>query len=615
MATANEKLLNGLIRHQIGLVRVSNNLRRRMVSLLQRTEQAMKDGIVARLTTLSGSSGAGFTLDPAARRKLQRIEDQIERNRSPGFKKLFDELSVDLQEIALEEPRFLKGLVMSVTQPLEPRLSTPSASELRKIVTSRPFQGRVLRDWAQTIETDERRRIMNEIRIGLTRGEDVDTITRRIVGSAALMGRDGITGRTRRDAQAIVRTSVNHISSAAAREFALANRNLIRKEIWVSILDGRTSDICLSLNGTLFDVGKGQYPPVHYNALAEGSLIETERGPIPIEHVRVGENVLTHRGRMQPVTTVMSKPCDVDSILRVETSSGNVVLATDEHPVLVMGRGWVRADQIEFGDKLFEHDKQETGLKRDACIVGHANDYPSPFDEPLVPYKVSFAPGSMASTVDLDSEHVPWKGEVDGAQGSAFVPMLGFDKMGEVRRVDHWRLSDVIAVTRLPYRSQVYNLSVGTDETYISDGIVVHNCRSRRAPLISNTEIVHQRIPADQRRVLLREFADREGIGRVSSVGQLTPRQRRRFEGFSRQWLREHVGGVPGVQSTEDFLASMSISDLSDLLGVTKARLVRRGGLTIGKLVDRHGRSLTLSELAAKERQAFERAGVDVSRL
>jgi len=606
MTTANERLLSGVINHQIGMVRVSNGVRRRMVDLLQQTERPMKDQITARTAPLTSTGGAGFTLDASTKRKLDRIDEQIRLTRAPGFKAVLDELTSDLQDIAINEPRFLRGMTLSASLPVEPTLNTPSTSELRKIVTSRPFQGRVIRDWAATLEASERRRIMNEIRIGLSQGQDVNTIVSRIVGTSRLSGRDGITARTRRDLQAVVRTAINHISSASAREFALANKHLFSKEIWVSILDGRTSDICLFLNGKLFNVGKGRYPPAHYNALAEGSLIETDDGPVSIERVRVGQRVLTHRGRMMPVTAVMSKPCDVSVINRLETASGNVILATDEHPVLTFGGGWKRADEINVGDKLFETPKQNHGSEGDSCVVGHANDYPSPFDEPLVPYQVLTDPGSVAASINLNG---------DAAQGTAFAPVLGLDKMGKGSRVDYWALSDVVSITRLPYHSQVYNLSVDQDETYVSDGIVTHNCRSRRAPLISNTHIVSQRLAPTQRRALLAEFAERDGLGRVRSVSALTPRQRRRFDAFSRQWLRDHVGGVPGVQTTEEFFKSQNASELADLLGVTKSRLVRRGNLTIGRLVDRHGRSLTLDELATKERSAFERAGIDIGSL
>ena len=673
MATANERLRQGVVQHQVGLIRVGNQLRRQVLNHLQRTEADVRRQVADRAQSLATDDRSPLFIDGPAQRRLQRLERSIREARKPGFDNIFRSMRSELNEIAAEEPRFLTNLIRQVS-PVELPIKQPNPAEITKIVSSRPFQGRLLRQWTAQLAQDERRRMMNEIRIGLTQGETASQVTRRIVGTGSLSGRDGITHLTRNHVQTLVRTAINHIGSAARREFALANQRLFTREQWVAVLDARTSHICLSLNGQLFDVGKGPHPPAHFNALAEGTLIETNKGPVPIERVRVGQSVLTHRGRMKPVTAVMAKPCDHADILRVETRSGRIILATDEHPVLVMDRGWVRADELQLGDQLFENPEQKTGFEGQSCVVAHADDYPSPFDQPLVPYKVSAAAGSMASSIDLDRDHVTGEREINGtclndmlvdnepidkrafspknvpqrffSFGNVFRPIAGLRNaypvihgrimsgvsrlhsieasifkclplirpltapMGITRRVDHWMLSDVVCITRLPHSSPLYNLSVEDDETYVAGGIVVHNCRSIRAPFISATEAVrHRLLPTEQRR-LLREFAEQEGLGRVTSRRQLSRTNKRAFDTFVRVKVREMVGALPPVMTTEDFLAGLPLDDLEDVLGVTKARLSRRGGLSIGRLVDREGSPLTLAALAQRETAAFRKAGL-----
>lgn len=63
----------------------------------------------------------------------------------------------------------------------------------------------------------------------------------------------------------LVRTSVNHISSVARSEVFSDNSDIIEGEMWNSILDGRTSSICRSLDGKVFELGKGKRPPAHPN--------------------------------------------------------------------------------------------------------------------------------------------------------------------------------------------------------------------------------------------------------------------------------------------------------------------------------------------------------------
>lgn len=400
MATSNERLRQGIVGHQIGLIRVSSALRQRTLAHLKRTEASLRRQIADRAMTLASDDQTPVTLTPAVQRRLQRLEKAVRDARNPAFKAILGEMRSELTAIAINEPKFMTALIRQV-EPVDLPLKQPDAGELKKIVTSRPFQGKLLREWARDIEADERRRIMNEIRIGLTQGRTSREITSRIVGTGALRGTDGVTNLTRGNLQTLVRTAIAHIGNAARREFAEANKRLFKVEQWVAVLDSRTSQICLSLNGRMFPIGKGIFPPAHFN------------------------------------------------------------------------------------------------------------------------------------------------------------------------------------------------------------------CRSIRAPYLDPTEAVRHRIPADRQRALLRQFGQDEGIGRINSRRQLNRTQRKAYDAFLWRWVKEQIGAVPKVMTTADFLAGLGLDELESVLGVTKARLFTRGGLSLGQLVDREGRPLSLRALAIKEEQAFKRAGVD----
>jgi len=84
-----------------------------------------------------------------------------------------------------------------------------------------------------------------------------------------------------------------------------------------------------------------------------GQLIFTARGVKPIEEVQVGDLVLTHRGRFQPVVRTMSRSYRGD-IYGLKASNAQTVWLTNEHPVLTVGglcqeSRWVRADEIQGG--------------------------------------------------------------------------------------------------------------------------------------------------------------------------------------------------------------------------------------------------------------------------
>ncbi len=64
---------------------------------------------------------------------------------------------------------------------------------------------------------------------------------------------------------ALVRTSVNQVANAASQQTYQANQDVTQKYRYIATLDGKTSPICRSLDGRVFEYGKGPTPPQHFN--------------------------------------------------------------------------------------------------------------------------------------------------------------------------------------------------------------------------------------------------------------------------------------------------------------------------------------------------------------
>ena len=58
---------------------------------------------------------------------------------------------------------------------------------------------------------------------------------------------------------------MQHVANTARVETMKANEDIVKGYRWVSTLDGRTSEVCRSLDGKQFDIGKGPIPPAHPN--------------------------------------------------------------------------------------------------------------------------------------------------------------------------------------------------------------------------------------------------------------------------------------------------------------------------------------------------------------
>jgi SPP1 gp7 family putative phage head morphogenesis protein len=107
--------------------------------------------------------------------------------------------------------------------------------------------------------------MMDQIRQGLVFSETPTQISRRIWGTQALGGTDGVRQITRRGAQTLTQTATSAISNAVRQELYKANRRVIPREQYVATLDSRTTPICSSLDGDVFPVGDGPIPPLHMN--------------------------------------------------------------------------------------------------------------------------------------------------------------------------------------------------------------------------------------------------------------------------------------------------------------------------------------------------------------
>ncbi len=124
---------------------------------------------------------------------------------------------------------------------------------------------------------------------------------------------------------------------------------------YAAILDDRTTDLCRGLNSKTFKKGEAPIPPLHFNALVEGTLIKTADGDKAIESIKIGDLVFTHKGRYCRVYDVMSKFEDKEyfdiEFRDSRTSKSTTLQITGEHPILTE-RGWVRADELSTTDKV-----------------------------------------------------------------------------------------------------------------------------------------------------------------------------------------------------------------------------------------------------------------------
>lgn len=259
MATVNEALRDRAIRHAIELGRYGKGLSDRIVSLLNSADADILEKLAGRLASIEER---GMDMGPRTTARLKTLLEEIAALNSAIYGQVHDELVGELSEFAGVEAGFQKAAIdAAVGVSLDTRLPTPA--RLRAIVEEAPMEGRLLATWTEGMAQGRIDRISQAIRLGLVEGESTDAIVRRIRGTKAARYSDGVLDISRRSAQSIVRTSVNHVSNQAAQHTWKANDHVVKGWQFLATLDTRTTITCASLSGQMFPIGEGPIPPRH----------------------------------------------------------------------------------------------------------------------------------------------------------------------------------------------------------------------------------------------------------------------------------------------------------------------------------------------------------------
>lgn len=411
--TANDQLQESAIAHAVDLRAYSDSAVRQMLTILNRSEASLVLQLRAVLDRMSPDS---FT--------VQRLESQLGTVRqtiAASYERLSGQMSLEMEDFARYETAW-QATTMEAALPAVINVATVAPAQVYAAAMARPFQGALLSQWITTLDTDTATRVRRSIVQGFSESKTTDQIIRDIRGTKARGYKDGVLEISRREAEAVVRTALSHTAAVAGEQFETRNADIIKQVRWLSTLDTRTSPPCRLRDGLLYEAGTHKpvghsYPwgagpgQFHWRAVAAGSMIQTARGPLPVEQVLRGDQVLTHRGRYKPVTQVRSKQSEHGIIRAVHLESGRVLRATDDHPVPVVGRGWCFVGALKVGDQLFG-DAQQLGEVGSVpgLVVAHAQDGPALADEPHIALqrtlRLAAARMNLDGAADVDPSEV-----------------------------------------------------------------------------------------------------------------------------------------------------------------------------------------------------------------
>lgn len=290
MPNDNDEIFEDIVTRQVLSMRIDAQFREEVVRDLKKLEKKILQEIID-----SGLGSETF--------KVKRLNSLLK-----SVKEIIDDSYIEIEENFKENiTEFIKlesaktGAVVESVVGVSTTAIT--AEKINKIYSDSLIQGAPSADWWNRQSEKTKQLFEDNMREGLLRGETNEQLVRRVRGSKAFKFTDGIMETSRKDASALVRTSVQAVANEARFSTFENNSDIISSYRHISTLDSRTSEECIVRDGLRWKNDKKRtpighnipfrVPPIHWNCrstiipeIKGVNLIETaERasvdGPVP----------------------------------------------------------------------------------------------------------------------------------------------------------------------------------------------------------------------------------------------------------------------------------------------------------------------------------------------
>ncbi|AMS13150.1 hypothetical protein A3218_02030 [Pseudomonas chlororaphis] len=238
MKTANEKLLDKLIGHEVDLSHLSNAQVVAIIKILNSKDADLRAALIEAIDSL-GTNRSAPSVDVALSAVLR-----LNQSTFVEIRQALDQATDGLisYEIAFQQGA-LQAVIPAVVQEALP-IAAAQFSQVKALAQARPFQGRLLREWMAGIKANRAAAVRDAVRAGVVEGRTTAEIVRNIMGTRAEKYADGILQKSRREIEAVVRSAISSTAEAASDKAYEANSDIISHVEWMSTLDTRTSTTC-----------------------------------------------------------------------------------------------------------------------------------------------------------------------------------------------------------------------------------------------------------------------------------------------------------------------------------------------------------------------------------
>lgn len=255
--TVNELFQDASISHAVNVQQLTTGIVSRMIKTLSRADGDLLQQVQAALDREPRATN--FSVG-----RLDALLTSLRAVNREAYNTLGRELDRELHQFNDYELEYQRKLFQTSIPPaVHFQIAAVAPEQVYAAALSRPFQGRLLSEWVQTLEEGRALKVRDAIRMGFVENETNDQIIRRLRGTRAGGFQDGVLQISRRDAEAVVRTAVSHVANTARDQLFTANEDLVKAVVWHSTLDMRTTSGCQIRDGK-------QYTPQGHKPIGHG---------------------------------------------------------------------------------------------------------------------------------------------------------------------------------------------------------------------------------------------------------------------------------------------------------------------------------------------------------
>ena len=239
--------------HQIHILRLTAGEQKKVLKLLVKMQVELKSKLQNGLTDFG-------------KRRITKLLKECETTISRYYKEMKG--SLDIQALVAQEANFTVSAFAGIS--LDAAL--PTVAVMKSLTDDLILQGSPLSGWWAKQAQDTAFKFSNAVRQGSVQGETIPQIVRRVAGSKKL-GIPGVMDISRRNASALVHSSIMQVANDSRMATFKANDDVVKGTRFLATFDSHTSQICMAHSGAEWDLEgnptKGNLPfaspPLHFN--------------------------------------------------------------------------------------------------------------------------------------------------------------------------------------------------------------------------------------------------------------------------------------------------------------------------------------------------------------